>query len=194
MEQGQAQPHLWEGNALKAAFIRLGLTDVAAREFMENGVTDVHQLRSLSSEALARLIKLIQRDRDGGAGLIIPFMSQEYIQAMLFWTHRQYSLGLPYDAEAFNREDAVYWMEKMREKKEADDAAEDLIKAPEIFKKDTDWQVWSENFITYARSKKGVNNAAPLAYILRDHMVPTVDMIFTNDTDEKIGRTMLAGP
>jgi len=54
--------NLWEGNALKDAFIRLGLTDVAAREFMENGVTDVHQLHSLSSEALGRLIKLIQRD------------------------------------------------------------------------------------------------------------------------------------
>jgi hypothetical protein len=84
--------NLWEGNALKAAFIRLGLTDVAAREFMENGVTDVHQLRSLSKEALARLIKQIQCDNHGGAGLVIPFMSQEYIQAMLFWIHRQHLL------------------------------------------------------------------------------------------------------
>ena len=55
-----ANANLWEGNALKDAFARLGLTDVAAREFMENGVTDVHQRRSLSSEALGRLIKLIQ--------------------------------------------------------------------------------------------------------------------------------------
>jgi hypothetical protein len=44
--------NLWEDNALKHAFVRLGLTDVAARKFMENGVTDVHQLRSLSKEAL----------------------------------------------------------------------------------------------------------------------------------------------
>jgi len=186
--------NLWEGNALKDAFVRLGLTDVAAREFMENGVTDVHQLRSLSSEALARLIKLIQRDRDGGAGLIIPFMSQEYIQAMLFWTHRKHSLGLPYDAVTFNRPDTIYWMEKRREQEEADEAAEDLIKAPEIFKKDTDWHVWSENMLTYTRSKQGKNNAAPLAYILREHNIPTPDMVFPNDFDEKIGRTMLAGP
>jgi hypothetical protein len=130
--------NLWEGNALKEASVRLGLTDIAAREFVENGVTDVHQLCSLSKEALVRLIKQIQRDNHGGAGLIILFMSQEYIQAMLFWIHHQHSLGLPYDAETFNRPDAIYWMEKMREQDEADDAGKDLIKAPEVFKKEMD--------------------------------------------------------
>jgi hypothetical protein len=193
-EANAVNPNLWEGNALKDAFVRLGLTDVAAREFMENGVTDVHQLRSLSTEVLARLIKLIQRDRDGGAGLIIPFMSQEYIQAMLFWTHRQHSLGLPYDAETFHRPDAVYWMEKKCVQEEAADAAKDLIRAPETFKKDTDWHVWSEALLTYVRSKQGKNNMAPLAYILREQTIPTPKMAFTNDVDEKIGRTMLAGP
>ncbi len=93
----------------------------------------------VSKEALARLIKQIQQDNHGGAGLIIPFMSQEYIQAMLFWIHRQHSLGLPYNAETFNRPDAIYGMEKMREQDEADDAAKDLIKAPEVFKKEMDW-------------------------------------------------------
>ncbi len=113
---------------------------------------------------------------------------------MLFWTHRQHSLGLPYDAETFHRPDAVYWMEKKREQEEAADAAEDLIKAPETFKKDTDWHVWSEALLTYVRSKQGKNNMAPLAYILRGHTIPTPEMAFTNDVDEKIGRTMLAGP
>jgi hypothetical protein len=184
--------NLWEDNALKHAFVRLGLTEVAAREFMENGVTDVHQLRSLSKEALACLIKQIQRDNHGGAGLIIPFMSQEYIQAMLFWTQCQYSLGLPYDAETFTRPDAIYWM-KMREQEEAYDATKDLIKAPEIFKKEMDWHPWSETLLTYLRSQKWVNNTAPLAYVIREHNMPTPNMIFTNDADEKIGRTMLAG-
>jgi hypothetical protein len=49
----------WDNNPLKAAFMRLGLTDVAAREFMESGVTSIHQLRILSKEALIRLIKQI---------------------------------------------------------------------------------------------------------------------------------------
>jgi hypothetical protein len=44
---------------------------------------------------------------------------------MLFWTQRQYSLSLPYDAETFTQPDAIYWMEKMREQEEADAAAKD---------------------------------------------------------------------
>ena len=74
--------NLWNDNPLKKAFIPLGLTDVAAREFMENGVVTVHDLRSLSSEALTRLMKQTQQDNNDGGGLVILFMSQEYIQAM----------------------------------------------------------------------------------------------------------------
>jgi hypothetical protein len=67
-----AAVNLWEGNELKDTFVRLGLSDIAAREFMENGVTDVHHI--LDEKALTRLIKTITKDRDGGAGLIIPVM------------------------------------------------------------------------------------------------------------------------
>ena len=94
------------GQRFEDAFIRLRLTDVAAHEFMENGVTDMERFRSLDAKALTRLIKTITKDRDGGAGLIIPFIAQEYIQAMLFLTQRQVALGLPYQAEAFNMPDA----------------------------------------------------------------------------------------
>ena len=38
----------WYGNPLKEALIRLGLTDVAAREFMENGVVSIQQIRFTS--------------------------------------------------------------------------------------------------------------------------------------------------
>jgi hypothetical protein len=160
---------------------------------MENGATDVHQLRNISTEALARLIKQIQHDNHGGAGLTIPFMSQEYIQAMLCWINWQHSLGLPYDAETFNRPNAIFWREKMREQAEAEDVAKDLVKAPEVFKKEMDWLPWSKTLIAYLRSQKRVNNTAPLAYVIREHNIPTPDMLFTNDIDEKIGRTMLAG-
>jgi hypothetical protein len=96
--QAQAQNvNLWEDIALKDALIRLGLTDIGARKFMENGVTDVHRFQSLDEKALTRLIKIITHDHDGDAGLVIPFMAQEYIHAMLFWTHQQFALGLPFN-------------------------------------------------------------------------------------------------
>ena len=50
------------GNPLKEALIRLGLTDVAAREFMENGVVSIQQIRMLTESTLTRLIKHIHRD------------------------------------------------------------------------------------------------------------------------------------
>jgi hypothetical protein len=73
--------------------------------------------------------------------MIIPFMAQEYIHVMLFWTHRQYSLALPFNAKLFNLADAEYWMQKMHD---ADEATKDQIKKPDTFKKDTEWLVWSE--------------------------------------------------
>jgi hypothetical protein len=53
-----------------------------------------------------------------------------------------------------------------------------MIKTSDAFKKDTEWLIWSDSVITYLCSQKGVNNASPLTYILRDHEVPTPDMIF----------------
>jgi hypothetical protein len=91
-------------------------------------------------------------------------MSQEYIQAMRFWAQRQFTLGLPFDVETFQIHDAYYWLEKVQEDQEAGDAADDLINPPEVFKKVEEWIPWSEQLLTYARSKKGKNNATPLAY------------------------------
>lgn len=113
-------------------------------------------------------------------------MSQDYIQAMRFWTQHQFFLSPPYEAENFHMPDAVYWMEKMREQDEAGEAETDLIKLPEVFKKHTNWNPWSENLLTYLQFKKGQNNQAPLAYVLREHDLPAPDMIFINDIDEII--------
>jgi hypothetical protein len=114
MDPANMPANTWDGNHLKAALVRLGLTDVAAREFMENGVVSIQQLWMLTETALTRLIKQIHRDNNGGAGLQIPFMSQQYIQALQFWAQRQHTLGLPYDVDTFDIADAIYWIEKMQ--------------------------------------------------------------------------------
>jgi len=98
------------------------------------------------------------------------------------------------DHDTFDMADAIYWIEKMQEDEEAGIASDNLIKPPEIFKKDEEWLTWSEQFITYARSKKGKNNGTPIAYIICEHNLPTPDMTFPTETDEKIGRAILTGP
>ena len=61
---------------LQAVLERLGLTAVAANEFINNGVIDAYSFRMLTTEDLNRLIKQIHRDNQG-AGLLFPFMSQQ---------------------------------------------------------------------------------------------------------------------
>ncbi len=124
--------------------MRLGLSEVAAREFINNGITNTHKLRILTADALDRLIKQIHHDNQG-AGLFIPFMSQQYIHAVRFWVNRMYILGTPYGADLITEELAMQWNELMKEESEATKAPTDLIKLPEAFKKDTKWKQWKEN-------------------------------------------------
>ena len=48
--------------------------------------------------------------------------------------------------------------------------------------------------MTYTRTKKGKNNGTSIAYVIREHNIPTPDMTFPTEIDEKIGRALLIGP
>jgi len=127
------------------ALIRLGLTEVAAREFTDNGITTLHRLRTLSEDDLKALIKQIHRDNaGGGAGLLIPFGSQQYIQAIRFWAGRMHITGRPYNVQDVDEQLAAGWAETMKIEKEASVTPTDIIKAPEPFKKETKWKMWRE--------------------------------------------------
>ena len=39
--------------------------------------------------------------------------------------------------------------------------------------------------MTYTRTKKGKNNGTPIAYVIREHNIPTPDMTFPTEIDEK---------
>ncbi len=56
------------------ALIRLGLSPIAAQEFINNGIISADELWSLDSEDLNRLIKQIHRDNMNG--LFIPYKAQ----------------------------------------------------------------------------------------------------------------------
>jgi hypothetical protein len=120
------------------ALVRLGLSPIAAHEFINNGIISTAKLRVLAQDDLDRLIKQIHRDNQG-AGLFIPFMSQQYVHAVRFWTNRMHILGAPYDAELINLEMAEQWSEIMKQEAEAAKTPTDLLKLPEPFKRDTKW-------------------------------------------------------
>jgi hypothetical protein len=77
---------------MRAAFMRIGLSNIATAEMTDNGITNMNRLRALTEDALDRLIKQMTSDNNGGAGLVIPFTSQQYLHADRFWANRMYIL------------------------------------------------------------------------------------------------------
>jgi len=177
---------------IRAALVRLGLSDVAAAEFTDNGITNMHRWRALTEDALDRLIKQLSRDNNGGAGLVIPFISQQYLHAVHFWTNSMYILGRPYDVALVTGPLAEAWNETRKEEDEAAEAPNDLIKEPKMFKKDTKWRPWRESVITYLHSKIG-QASIPLAYIVCDHDIAAPDAIYHSTHEQLVNHAIHFG-
>jgi hypothetical protein len=179
------------GAEMHAALIRLGLSEVAAQEFINNGITNLNKLRVLTVEALDMLIKQIHRDNQG-AGLFIPFFSQQYIRAIRFWANRMHILGAEYPIEHVNEIMADMWTEAMKAELEAAKAPSDIVKMPEPFKKDTKWRAWKESVVTYLHSKTG-QATIPLAYIVRESDIPIPNIIYPTTHDQLVECAVLQG-
>jgi hypothetical protein len=178
---------------MRQALMRLGLTQVAAQEFIVNGIRTLSQLRTLTEDALDRLVKQIHRDNTGvGAGLFIPFASQQYIHAVRFWANRMHILGLPYTVDFVTLPLAETWNEIRKSEKEAEKVPTDLVKAPESYKKDTKWRTWKENVENYLHSKIG-QAGIPLAYIIREHNRPIPGLMYATSHDQLVDMAILNG-
>jgi hypothetical protein len=92
---------------------------MAAQEFINNGITALNKLQTLLVEALDMLIKQITKQRDNqganqGAGIFIPFFSQQYVRAIRFWANRMHVLGMDYTADQVTEQLAKMWNETMK--------------------------------------------------------------------------------
>jgi hypothetical protein len=178
---------------LHQAFLRLGLAPFATQEFINNGIVCSTDLRVMTSEYLFRLIKQIHRDNMNG--IFIPYRSQQYIEAILYWTNRQHITGRSYTAQDITRDVATLWIERMKEelvKKEAKASTTAMIKTPDPFKKDTKWCPWKESIITFLNAQIGQANL-PLSYIIREHKEPDQKAVFTTTHNELVNCAILYG-
>jgi hypothetical protein len=178
-------------NLQKEALIRLGLTDVSAREFTNNGITSLDRLCMLTPEALTQLIKQVHWDNQG-VGLFIPFFSQQYIHAIYFWANRMYILGLPYRIEDVNEALANIWNEALKSENESRNLPSDIIKSLNPFKKETKWCSWKENVITYLNSKRG-QGGIPLSYVIHENDVPKIQLTYLMVHEQLISCAILTG-
>ena len=182
-----------EAREMHRALVRIGLSPIAAQEFIMNGITSTEELRTLEIEDLNRLIKQIHRDNMNG--LFIPYKAQQRIYAIRYWTNRQYILGHNYDAASITRQLSVDWIRRMKDEKESKDATKataDLIKAPEVFKKDTKWRPWKESVQTYLNAHLG-QAQIPLAYVIHENDKPALDVEFTTVHEELVQGMVLFG-
>jgi hypothetical protein len=180
--------------SMEEALMRLGLTKVTAREFSNNGINGLERLRMVSSDGLDRLIKQIHRDNQG-AGLFIPFFSQESIHAIHFWTHRIHILGLQYEIDQVTEELATRWNHARKSEQEAAKmiSSLDIVKQPDPYKNETKWRSWKESMLTYLHSKIGHANL-PLAYIVQENDVPNYDKVYNTVHDQWVECAILHGP
>jgi hypothetical protein len=179
---------------MEEALMRLGLTKVAAHEFTNYGINGLERLRMLSSDGLDRLIKQIHRENQG-AGLFIPFFSQESIHAIHFWKNRMHILGLQYEIDQVTEELATRWNRARKAEQEAAKmiSSLDMVKQPDAYKKETKWRSWKESMLTYLHSKIGHANL-PLAYIVQENDVPNYDKVFNTVHDQLVECAILHGP
>ncbi len=114
----------------------------SSQEFINNDINTIEWLRQLSSDDIIHLVKQIHRDNMNG--LFIPFGAQQAIHAIQFWANRMYILGRPYNAEIITDALAAEWDDRRRIEAEAP-IASGIVKAPEVFKKETQWKSWKES-------------------------------------------------
>jgi hypothetical protein len=178
---------------MEEALMRLGLSELAAREFTNNGINGLECLRMLTTNGLDCLIKQIHRDNQG-MGLFIPFFSQESIHAIHFWTNRMYNLGIPYELDQVTEELAMTWNHAQKSELEAVRTSSnlDMVKQPEHFKGETKWKQWKESLVTYLHSEIG-HASLPLAYITRDVDLPNYNKVFNTVHDQLVESAILHG-
>jgi len=111
--------------AMQQALMRLGLSDVAAIEIINNGISSLQRLRMLSEEALTRMIKQIHWDNTG-AGTFIPFFSQESFFAIHFWANQMHILGIAYEPDQVTEALAMSWNQARKTEQEEAKTANNL--------------------------------------------------------------------
>jgi hypothetical protein len=180
-------PHPYE--AMWQAYIWLGLTPIAAQEFNNNDINTIEWLSWLSSDDINCLIKQIHWDNMNG--LFIPFGAQQAIHAIRFWANRKYILGQPYNAELITAALAAEWDDRRRIEAEAPKAS-DIVKAPEVFKKETQWKSWKESLQKYLNTHVG-QASIPVSYIIRNDL-PVEEQIYATTHDELVNNAILFEP
>ena len=173
--------------AFHEALMLIGLTDLAAREIQDQGLDSILSLLMLTENDVKQMVKVL---RDNG--IIVPYMAQQRLQVMRYWTKHLTHLGLPVDADMFTLAVVEVFGQKMLAE-QADKDVDINVKPPDKFMIGSKWSVFKEGFETYLNSQKG-RGTIPLSYVIRvSDVVNPIEMYETEH--EQLTKTVpLSGP
>ena len=129
--------------AFKATLTRILFTNKAAEALIGEGNTSLGELKSLSSEDIKILCKVIREDADNE----ITFMNQKYLDAMRVWVQEKEMFNVDICTADFNIAVAKEYIAKMHEKEEiGKDADRDATKKPDEFE-GKDWNRFHKQWV-----------------------------------------------
>jgi hypothetical protein len=88
-------------------------------------------------------------------------------------------------SDLFDNDELLKWGEKIKVAANERDEQQPSIPAPNIFKKDTKWRVWKEQFLNYMGTKYG-QCKAPLSFKLCPDDDPSDEEDLTDDFERMI--------
>jgi hypothetical protein len=125
------------------------------------GLDLLEAIYDLTEANIPAIMKELRR-----TGTIIKQSSQNYLQALRYWTMCQERLQHNYIPQEFN--ELVMRDSLQRWKNSTLKAPDDLVKEPESFKQNTKWREFSECFSTFLKHTKGQCNFS-LSYVIRNN-------------------------
>jgi hypothetical protein len=174
------------------ALTRILFTAPARNAINEHGIVSLRSLTLLGKKDIATICKICRNN-----GTPIPFMQQQYLEAMRYWGRDRVRLGLSITTTEslalFTLAEAHLAAATMVQEEE-DSAATDRIKPtpPEKFTRVRDWLTFKETFIAYLGQINGVNNI-PLSYVVRTEAAPDPAAIYESDRERRIATCPLTG-
>ncbi len=184
--------------SLRLAFGRIGLNPQTQEALVLQGLVTINDLSMFRSEDMIHLCKAVRSDAKGrrfpvGEEIMIPYVHQQKLEAMVYWAKEQMKLGITLSANDFTARVANQIRTKMMT-----DADEKLSRGstaptlPEKFLKATQWTIFREAFTTYLGNTKGANNVE-LSYLIRPPGAPVAGIAYADERERAIAITPHSG-
>jgi len=175
--------------AFTAALNRIGFSQAAIAAINANGLNTTADLVGLNDKDTAQILKII---RTAEVPIIVPYISQKWLNIFCYWVNRRTRLGETIEAAAFTQAALDAYGRLLSFENNQDEEAATQVKPPAEYKAGSKWKPFKEGAIAYFNSVKGFHNI-PLAYVIREQENPDPNAVYQTEHHRLISITPLMG-